>query len=376
MTAVTARKTNIMFVLPLFYDPTLPNFKDRFEFISERCAGHVVAPSDMRADGARFGSFTYHGIPVIRNRAYKYIYQIVKIVSVGLMANRQTRLDYILSADPLFNGLAASVVSLLTGARLIVEFNGDYSVVSEAARRDFGRWIRANVFKALVRLSLKRSYAVKFLNSGQIRIWGVALGTRKKALFHDFVPTHIFDPGRSTDGRYILFVGHPFRLKGVDILIKAFMRVSERFPEYRLKIIGHCPDKAERAAYQALAGSNERVEILTPMFYDELAGVIQGCTFLVLPSRSEAMGRVLIEAMACAKPVIGSNVGGIPEVIDDGINGLLFEPGDDADLAEKMERLLSDGALRERMGEAGAETVRKKFSSVKYAERFYEMING
>lgn len=267
-------------------------------------------------------------------------------------------------------------MSLLTGARLIVEFNGDYSVVSEAARRDFGRWIRANVFKALVRLSLKRAYAVKFLNSGQIRIWGGALGERKKALFHDFVPTHIFDPGRSTDGRYILFAGHPFRLKGVDVLIKAFMRVSERFPEYRLKIIGHCPDKAERAAYQAMAGGNERVEILNPMFYGELAGVIQGCTFLVLPSRSEAMGRVLIEAMACAKPVIGSNVGGIPEVIIDGRNGLLFEPGDDADLAEKMERLLSDVALRERMGEAGAETVRKKFSSVKYAERFYEMING
>lgn len=88
------------------------------------------------------------------------------------------------------------------------------------------------------------------------------------------------------------------------------------------------------------------------------------------------MGRVLIEAMACAKPVIGSNVGGIPEVIDDGTNGLLFEPGDDADLAGKMERLLSDEVLRAKMGEAGAQTVREKFSSVKYAERFYEMING
>ncbi|MEK6758805.1 MAG: glycosyltransferase family 4 protein [Deltaproteobacteria bacterium] len=376
MTTTPAAKTNIMFVLPLFYDPTLPNFKDRFEFISDRCAGHIVAPSDMRADGARFGSFTYHGIPVIRNRAYKYAYQIVKIVSVGLKANRQARLDYILSADPLFNGLAASVLSFLTGARLIVEFNGDYSVVSEAARRDFGRWIRTNIFKALVNISLKRSYAVKFLNSGQIRIWGGRLGARKKALFHDFVPTHIFDQGRSTDGRYILFVGHPFHLKGVDILIKAFMRISDRFPGYRLKIIGHCPDKAERASYQALAGGNDLVEILNPMFYGELAGVIQGCTFLVLPSRSEAMGRVLIEAMACAKPVIGSNVGGIPEVIDDGRNGLLFEPGNDADLAWKMEMLLTDEALRARMGEAGAQTVRKKFSSVKYAERFYEMING
>lgn len=376
MTPTTGGKTNIMFVLPLFYDPTLPNFKDRFEFISDRCAGHIVAPSDMRSDGMRFGAFQYHGMPLLRNRALKYAYQTVKIVAAGLKANRQARLDYILSADPLFNGLAASVLSLLTGARLIVEFNGDYSVVSDAARKDFGRWIRANVFKALVSLSLKRAYAVKFLNSGQVRVWGAKLGGKKRSVFHDFVPTHVFDPERSTDGRYILCVGHPFRLKGVDVLIKAFMRISERFPGYRLKIIGHCPDKAERASYQALAGSNDRVEILNPMFYGEIAGVIQGCTFLVLPSRSEAMGRVLIEAMACAKPVIGSNVGGIPEVIDDGINGLLFEPCDDADLAGKMALLLSDEALRARMGTAGAETVRKKFSSVKYAERFYELING
>ncbi len=376
MTPAAYGKTNIMFVLPLFYDPTLPNFKDRFEFISERCAGHIVAPSDMRADGARFGAFTYHAMPLVRNRALKYVNQVVNIVAVGLKANRQARLDYILSADPLFNGLAATVLSLLTGARLIVEFNGDYSVVSDAARRDFGRWIRANVFKALVRLSLKRSYAVKFLNSGQVSTWGHLLGARKRAVFHDFVPTHVFDPGRSTDGRYILFAGHPFHLKGVDILIKAFMRISERFPDYSLKIIGHCPDKAQRAEYQALAQGNKRVEILNPMFYGELADVIQGCTFLVLPSRSEAMGRVLIEAMACAKPVIGSNVGGIPEVIDDGRDGLIFRSGDDADLAEKMERLLSDEALRARMGSAGAETVRKKFSSVKYAERFYELING
>ena len=186
----------------------------------------------------------------------------------------------------------------------------------------------------------------------------------------------VFDPGRSTDGRYILFVGHPFHLKGVDVLIKAFMRISERFPDYSLKIIGHCPDKAEKAAYQVLAQSNKRVEILSPVFYGELAAFMQDCSFLVLPSRSEAMGRVLLEAMACAKPVIGSNVGGIPEVIVDGINGLLFRSGDDADLAEKMERLLSDESLRAGMGAAGAEDVRNRFSSRKYAERFYELING
>ena len=67
-----------------------------------------------------------------------------------------------------------------------------------------------------------------------------------------------------------------------------------------------------------------------------------GCSLFVLPSRTEAMGRVLLEAMACKKPIIASNVGGIPEIIKDGYNGLLFESENVDDLAEKIRLVLSN----------------------------------
>jgi len=73
------------------------------------------------------------------------------------------------------------------------------------------------------------------------------------------------------------------------------------------------------------------------MFYDDLQKEFLACRCFVLPSREEGMGRVLLEAMASAKPVIGANVGGIPALIEDGKNGYLFESEDVDELAKKLD---------------------------------------
>jgi glycosyltransferase involved in cell wall biosynthesis len=95
---------------------------------------------------------------------------------------------------------------------------------------------------------------------------------------------------------------------------------------------------------------------------------------LALPSRTEGMGRVLLEAMAAGKPIIASDVDGIPHYVRDGYNGLLFRPGDAGDLAEKLRRLLSDGALREHLGRNGLGLARTKYDEVVYAEEFAKMV--
>ncbi len=74
------------------------------------------------------------------------------------------------------------------------------------------------------------------------------------------------------------------------------------------------------------------------------------------------MGRVLVEAMAAGKPVIGSNVDGIPNVIKNGVNGFLFENEDVNDLAQKLEKLITTPELRKRMGNEGRKCIKNKFS--------------
>jgi glycosyltransferase involved in cell wall biosynthesis len=86
------------------------------------------------------------------------------------------------------------------------------------------------------------------------------------------------------------------------------------------------------------------------------------------------MGRVLIEAMSCRKAVIASNVGGIPEVVENNVTGFLFESENVKELEQKMRILLNDRELRVRMGIAGYEKVEKKHSSRIYMEKLSKMI--
>ena len=78
-----------------------------------------------------------------------------------------------------------------------------------------------------------------------------------------------------------------------------------------------------------------------------------GCSSFVLPSRHEPFGIVNLEAMAAGKAVVATRVGGVPEIVTDGENGLLVEPEDSAELATALRRLADDAALRERLGAAG-----------------------
>ena len=133
------------------------------------------------------------------------------------------------------------------------------------------------------------------------------------SVFSNYVAVSKFFSENLIDGKYLLFLGYPWYLKGVDVLIKAFNRVSSEFPEYKLKIVGYCPEGFDY--YEKLAQGNTNIEFHKPVFYDKVIKLMAGCSLFILPSRTEAMGRVLLEAMACKKPIIASNVGGIPEII-------------------------------------------------------------
>jgi glycosyltransferase involved in cell wall biosynthesis len=109
--------------------------------------------------------------------------------------------------------------------------------------------------------------------------------------------------------------------------------------------------------------------------YKDVIPLFAGCSLYVLASRTEAMGRVLLEAMACRKPVIASNVGGVPYVIEDGYNGLLFEKENVDDLAEKIKLVLSDNELAEKLAENGYMYVRKNLSEKNYINNYKNMIN-
>ena len=108
-----------------------------------------------------------------------------------------------------------------------------------------------------------------------------------------------------------------------------------------------------------------------PRIYDVMAA----CDVIIVPSLSEAFGRVVIEAMACGKPVVASRVGGIPEIVEDGKTGILIKPADDKAIADAVIRILSDDKMAEALGTAGKERAARYFdirSQVKEIERIID----
>jgi glycosyltransferase involved in cell wall biosynthesis len=108
----------------------------------------------------------------------------------------------------------------------------------------------------------------------------------------------------------------------------------------------------------------------------EVATWLRSIDIFVLPSVSEAFSNSLMEAMACGCACIASRTGGNPELIRDEETGLLFEPGDSRDLAEKLCRVLDDAGLRSRLAQAGTRAIRDGFSLAASAQRMQEIYTG
>jgi glycosyltransferase involved in cell wall biosynthesis len=183
---------------------------------------------------------------------------------------------------------------------------------------------------------------------------------------------------RSTtrEAQTILFAGRLIDWKGVQFLIRAVPKVLGQNPHTRVLIIGSGPEKGRLMDLAAKLNVQDVIEFREGVPQKELVGYYSLADAFVLPSirnekgETEGLGVVLLEAMACGVPVIGSRVGGIPDIIKHGDTGLLVREKDPDDLSEKLILLLSDRALRQRLIQRGREFVEGNFSWDKIAEQF------
>jgi glycosyltransferase involved in cell wall biosynthesis len=148
-----------------------------------------------------------------------------------------------------------------------------------------------------------------------------------------------------------LFVGVLERYKNVDGLAEAWRRAAPRVPDARLQIVGS--GTLQPVVEQLVRDLPAQTSWTERLAQSGIASALDESTLLVLPSRSEGMGRVIVEAFCRARPVVGSRVGGIPDLVQDESNGLLVEPGDTDGLADALVRVLNERKLAERLA-AGA----------------------
>jgi glycogen synthase len=173
----------------------------------------------------------------------------------------------------------------------------------------------------------------------------------------------------------LLFVGRLERRKGIDTLLEALVPVLREVPQLVATIVGDhtllgAGGTTYRAAFEAGAGRElgDRVRFVGRVGDDELAEYYAGCDFLVVPSRYESFGLVLLEGMMMAKPVIAGDAGGMRFIVEDGGNGFRFTPGDAGSLAAAISRLATSAELRERFGRRSREIYEERYTAERMAE--------
>jgi glycosyltransferase involved in cell wall biosynthesis len=208
------------------------------------------------------------------------------------------------------------------------------------------------VMSAYVKASLLADYGV---DAARVRVVGAG----------PTVEPQPQDVNRARDSAF-LFVGRDFVRKGGPQLLEAFARVRSRHPEVKLWIAG---------------GFRSEVPIPGVIFSGQLGakgigGLYSTASWFVLPTLQEPFGISYLEAMSFSLPCIGSRVGAVPEIIDEGKTGLLVPPGDVDALASAMMLLVENAGLARAMGEAGQKKVASQFGWSKCADRMLQVIDS
>lgn len=250
---------------------------------------------------------------------------------------------------------AVAVLLARVGAPVVLDVHGDW----RTATRLYGsgaRQLLAPVADRLALAAVRRVDAVRTISSyttGLVR----AAGVEPAATFPAFMDLDRFlgPIVPLPEQPEALFVGVLERYKDVDGLAEAWRLAAPRLPGVKLRIVG----KGSRAhVVQALVRELPgQVEWTPEVPNEEIADVLDNATVLVLPSRSEGLGRIVVEALCRGRAVAASRVGGITDLIREGENGLLVEPCDPAALADALVRVLSDRALAGRLGAAARPSV-------------------
>jgi glycosyltransferase involved in cell wall biosynthesis len=230
------------------------------------------------------------------------------------------------------------------------EFADFYGECSPAARR----LVRAVLARASLVLALSEAW--------RTTLQQISPRARIEVLMNA-VPLPPAD-GRPAPGPQptLLFFGEIARHKGVFELARAFAQVANELPELRLLYAGTGSGVEETRRLVEQFGLGGRVEFTGWLQAERKQATLAGATMFVLPSFVEGMPMALLEAMSFGLPVIATPVGGVPEIVTHGLDGLLVPAGDIDALAAAITRLASDPELRARLGRAARETVAKRFS--------------
>lgn len=383
-----ASRTGICFVGQVVYKTPLNRTeKKRLKVLSELAEVNTIAFSNSLRPHILRNEATIYLLPGPRYAPLKCFIQA--ILGYGLLMSLifRNRIEIMIAQSPVdgFVCALAKRTAELLGRKvaLVIENHGDYmeSIFLQRKIRleKLYRWF----IKRAARFSSKNADSFRAV-SGETREQLRDLAEGKPII--QFIAWTDIDAFKEAyqqiasaerSQEVVCFSGALIPRKGVEYLLEAFSKIQDLFNGAFLEIIGpelnqqYCLELKKKTR---VMGLEKRVTFVGELSQEEMAERLARSRVLVLPSLSEGLGRVIIEAMACGVPVVCSSVGGIKDVVENGKTGFLVPPGDAEALAEKLKVLLSDRELALRMGEEGRSRVGTLFSPRAYKEGYQRVI--
>ena len=298
-------------------------------------------------------------------------YALAPTVALALAAGRPG--CAIVCQSP-FEGVGTVALSrLLPRSRrpsIVIEAHGDWGAAARLYGSPARRFV-AGAAERLARWAFRRADLVRAV-SGKMEDLVRQTGYRGEVLrfptYSDYgvfteTPVVPMPPTRTA-----VYVGVLETTKGVDVLIDAWPSVVRQLPDAKLVVVGGGPRLAAYRDRAAALGCAPSVDFAGPRPREEVRDLLDASSLLVLPSRTEGLPRVVSEAFARGRPVVATAVGGTPELVDHGRNGLLVPPADADSLAEALTRALGDPDLLRRMGREARSDVMAFDPTARYAE--------
>jgi glycosyltransferase involved in cell wall biosynthesis len=344
--------------------PLTPSLERKFSALRARFDLRVLATS---ADGRARDDGVFHLVPRLPLADGPLFYALLPF-RLRRIARRH-RSAVIVAQSP-YEGALALVAR--TGAKVVVEVHGDWRTATRLYGSRRRRFVGAPA-DALAAWGIRHADGVRTISAyttGLVR----ELGVEPDGEFEAFIDLELFHgptvplPAEPA----ALFVGVLERYKNVDGLARAWRLAAPRSPGARLRLVGEGSDRA--VAEELVRDLPAQTTWTERLAQAEVARAMDEATFLVLPSRSEGLGRVILEAFLRERPVVAMRVGGIPDLVEDGVNGLLVDS--DEELADALVRLLHDRQLAERLGAAARHGVERWLvSPEEFAARLAELVS-
>ena len=330
---------------------------------------------------------SFYLLPQLRLPILRYVEMLVGGVVIACWLIFRHRIEVLVAQSP-YEGFAAALAKKIGGwfghrIALVVESHGDFeeSLFLQRAISLPGLYRLAMLHAA--RFALKNADSFRVISNSTKEQMERRVPGRRIIKFPTWTDIEVFLRAglekREADGQEVLYIGVLIPRKGVHHLINAFACIAKDFLQARLVIVGHEEDRIYAAELKELVkrlGLDARVRFIRPMPQAELAICMRRASVFVLPSVSEGLGRVVVEAMAAGTPAIGSHVGGIPEMVQDGATGFLVPPGDEAALTQKIRWVLEHPEETREMGRRAQSFAERFFSTRTYVAGYREILDA